>query len=169
MTAQDPNFLHIQPPGGSSHPVQPGPPVHGYQQPYYPQPHPAYAMQQQAWPPMAAPAPAMIDGFYLVQPRLKPIPSGPAIGSLIAGIAGFLGSVPGLISAAFSPWAGLTFFMSAALFGIGSVSLAVYARRQVRASRGGVSGGGVALTGLIFGIVACSFAGLTGLIALASA
>ena len=61
---------------------------------------------QPVWPPMAAPAPAMIDGFYLVQPRLKPIPSGPAIGSLVGGIAGVLGSFPGLFSAAFCRWRG---------------------------------------------------------------
>jgi hypothetical protein len=110
----------------------------------------------------------MIDGFYIVQPRLKPIPSGPAIGSLVAGIGGIVGAIPGLISAAYSPWAGLTFFMFTALFGLGSVFLAVYARRQIRNGRGGVSGSGVALTGLILGIVACSLAGLTGLIALAT-
>jgi hypothetical protein len=109
----------------------------------------------------------MIDGFFIVQPRLKPIPSGPAAGSLAAGIAGVLGSLPGLISAAFSPLAGLTFFMFAALFGVGSVSLGVYAARQIRASQGGVSGKGVATTGLILGIVACSLALITGLIALA--
>jgi hypothetical protein len=110
----------------------------------------------------------MIDGFYIVQPRLKPIPSGPAIGSLIAGIAGVIGALPGLIGAAYNPWVALTFFMFAALFGLGSVFLAVYARRQIRAGQGGVSGGGVALTGLIHGIVACSLAALTGLIALAT-
>lgn len=148
------------------HAPQPGPPVYGYPQPQYQQPYPVHPMQP-VWPQMAAPAPAMIDGFYLVQPRLKPIPSGPAIGSLVGGIAGVLGSFPGLVSAAFSPLAGLTFFMFAALFGVGSVSLGVYATRQIRASQGGVSGRGVAITGLILGIVACSLALITGLIALA--
>ncbi|MFC3492171.1 hypothetical protein [Glycomyces rhizosphaerae] len=145
----------------------PGPPVYGYAQQQYQQPYPAYPMQP-VWPQMAVPAPAMIDGFYIVQPRLKPIPSGPAIGSLVAGIAGIIGAVPGLISAIFSPLAGLTFFMFAALFGIGSVSLGVYAARQIRAARGGVSGKGLATTGLILGIVACGLALFTGLIALAN-
>lgn len=155
----------MQPPP-QANPASPGPPVHGYpqyQQPYYPAPptHPV-------WQPMAVPAPAMIDGYYIVQPRLKPIPSGPAIGSLVAGIGGVTGAIPGLISAAFNPWAGLTFFMFAALFGVGSVFLAVHAMRQIRTSQGGVSGRGVAITGLILGIVACSMAALTGLIALAT-
>lgn len=148
----------------------PAPPVHGYAQPQYQHPYP-YAMQpmQPVWQPMAVPAPAMVDGYFLYFPRLKPIPSGPAIGSLVAGIAGISGAVPGLISAILSPWAGLTFFMSVALFGIGSVSLAVYAKRQIRAAQGGVSGKGVATTGLVLGLVACGLAVLTGLIALATA
>jgi hypothetical protein len=127
-----------------------------------------YPMQP-VWQPMAVPAPVMVDGFFLFFPKLKPIPSGPAIGSLVAGIAGVCGAVPGLISAIFNPWAGLTFFMSVALFGIGSVALAVYGRRQIRAAQGGVSGKGVATTGLILGIVACGLAGLTGLISLLTA
>jgi len=146
----------------------PVPPVHGYAQPQYQHPYPMQPMQP-VWQPMAVPAPVMIDGFYIVQPRLKPIPSGPAIGSLVAGIAGIGGAVPGLIGAILSPWAGLTFFMSAALFGIGSVSLAVYAKRQIRYAQGGVSGKGVATTGLILGLVACGLALLVGLISLVSA
>ncbi|MFG3339354.1 hypothetical protein [Glycomyces sp. NPDC048151] len=166
MTAQDPYQPHMQPPPPQA---PPAPPVHGYAQPQYQHPYPMQPMQQPVWQPMAVPAPAMVDGFYLVLPRLKPIPSGPAAGSLVAGIAGVCGAIPGLISAVFSPWAGLTFFMSAALFGIGSVSLAVYAKRQIRAAHGGVSGKGVATTGLILGLVACGLAVLTGLIALATA
>jgi hypothetical protein len=157
----------MQPPPPQAPP--PAPPVHGYAQPQYQQqPYPMYPMQP-VWQPMAVPAPAMVDGYFLYFPKLKPIPSGPAIGSLVAGIAGIGGAVPGLISAIFNPWAGLTFFMSVALFGIGSVALGVYARRQIRASQGGVSGKGVALTGLILGIVACGLAALTGLIALLTA
>lgn len=166
MTAQDPNYPHMQPPS-QANPAPSGPPVHGhpqYRQQYHPAPY-----SQSFWQPMPVPASAMVDGFLLVQPRLKPIPSGPAIGSLVAGIGGVIGAFPGLISAAFNPWAGLTFFMFAALFGLGSVSLAVYARRQIRNAQGGVSGGGVALTGLILGIVASSMAALTGLIVLVGA
>ncbi|MEV3935247.1 hypothetical protein AB0K52_04585 [Glycomyces sp. NPDC049804] len=158
----------------------PAPPVHGYAQPPYqhpyPQPYPysyphPFPMQPMhpVWQPMAVPAPAMVDGFHLVLPRLKPIPSGPAIGALVAGIAGIVGSIIGLIGVIFSPWAGLTFFMSAALFGIGSLSLGVYGKRQIRAAQGGVSGKGVATTGLILGIVACGLAVLVGLISLATA
>jgi hypothetical protein len=139
---------------------QPG--LHGYPPQPYPQAPPFYA------PHWSVPAPVTIDGFAIVQPRLKPIPSGPAIGSLIAGIGAILGAVPGLLSAAFSPLAGLTFFMSSALFGLGSLFLAIYARRQIRAAQGGVSGKGVALTGLIIAIIALAFAALVGLIALAS-
>ncbi|MDN3239027.1 hypothetical protein [Glycomyces tritici] len=150
----------------------PVPPVHGYPQPQpQPQYQHLYPMQpmQPVWQPMAVPAPVLVDGFPLMFPRLKPIPSGPAIGSLVAGIAGIGGAVPGLIGAIFSPWAGLTFFMSAALFGIGSVSLAVYAKRQIRYAQGGVSGKGIATTGLILGLVACGLALLVGLISLVNA
>jgi len=150
-------------------PAQPGPPqaVLGYGQPQYQQqPYPGYPMQPVWQQPMAVPAPVMIDGYLIVQPRLKPILSGPAIGSLVAGIGGILGAVVQMIAAALNPWAGLAFFMFTVLVGVGSVGLAVYARRQIRGSQGGVSGRGVALTGLILGIVACSLAGMTGLIAL---
>ncbi|MEU5155172.1 hypothetical protein [Glycomyces sp. NPDC021274] len=148
----------------------PAPPVHGYAQPQYPYPYP-YPMRpmQPVWQPMAVPAPVLVDGFALWFPRLKPIPSGPAIGSLVAGIAGTGGAVPGLISAILNPWAGLTFFMSMALFGIGSVALAVYAKRQIRNAQGGVSGKGVATTGLVLGLVACGLALLVGLISLVNA
>lgn len=165
MTAQDPYQPHMQPPPPQA---PPAPPVHGYAPPQYQQPYPMYPMQP-VWQPMAVPAPAMVDGYYLFFPKLKPIPSGPAIGSLIAGIAGVCGAVPGLISAALNPWAGLTFFMSVALFGIGSVGLSAYAKRQIRAAQGGVSGKGVATTGLILGIVALGLAGITGLISLLTA
>jgi hypothetical protein len=141
---------------------QPLQPVHGY-----PPPHPQAPQFYPAHPYWSAPAPVTIDGFLIVQPRLKPIPSGPAIGSLIAGIGGILGAFPGLIVAALSPLAGLTFFMSAALFGIGALFLALSARRQIRTSQGGVSGKGVALTGLILAIIALGLAGLVGLISLA--
>ncbi|MCH7231311.1 hypothetical protein L0U85_10685 [Glycomyces sp. L485] len=117
---------------------------------------------------MAVPAPAMVDGFFLVQPRLKPIPSGPAIGSLVAGIGAIPASLPGLVFAAFSPWAGLTFFMLTALLGGGSIVLAVYSRRQIRRAAGGVSGRGLATTGLVLGIVGSSLAGLTALISVVS-
>ncbi|GAB3992050.1 hypothetical protein GCM10029992_00050 [Glycomyces albus] len=86
------------------------------------------------------PAPAMVDGFMLLQPRLKPIPSGPAIGSLVAGIGGTIAAVPGLISAAINPWAGLTFFMLSALLGVGSIMLGTYARRQIRPPEGASRG-----------------------------
>ncbi|GAB4008866.1 hypothetical protein GCM10029992_66400 [Glycomyces albus] len=135
MSAQEPYRPQMQPP-----------PPQGWQQPAYGQhPYPPqqmppgyqYAVQ---WPMIAAPAPAMVDGFMLLQPRLKPIPSGPAIGSLVAGIGGTIAAVPGLISAAINPWAGLTFFMLSALLGVGSIMLGTYARRQIRAA-GGASRG----------------------------
>ncbi|GAB3219235.1 hypothetical protein GCM10027447_01620 [Glycomyces halotolerans] len=164
MTAQDPYRPQMQPP-----------PQGWQQQPYGAQaphaqwpahPAPGYQPHSVQWPPMAVPAPAMVDGFMLVQPRLKPIPSGPAIGSLVAGIGGIVAAFPGLISAAFSPWAGLTFFMLAGLLGVGSIVLGAHARRQIKTSGGGVSGRGLALSGLILGIIASSLAGLTGLISL---
>ncbi|SDE35556.1 DUF4190 domain-containing protein [Glycomyces harbinensis] len=165
MTAQDP-YPSTQQPAGPPNAAPQGPPqVQGqYMQyqappPYY-HPYPAHPV----WQPV--PAPVMIDGYYMVQPRLRPIFSGPAIGSLAAGIGGVVGAFVGLVSAAFSPWTGVAFFMFGMLFGIGSVSLAVFATRQIRASQGGVSGRGVAITGLVMGLVACLFAALAGLIAL---
>ncbi|HEU5130332.1 MAG TPA: hypothetical protein VFU12_20305 [Glycomyces sp.] len=176
MTAQDPYQPHMQPPapGPAAYP-QPGGPPPGYAQRghqhyahpgFGPHPVPGYQPYSIQWPPMAVPAPAMVDGFYLVQPRLKPIPSGQAAGSLIAGIGGVLGALPGVLFSALSPWAGLTFFMLSALLGVGSMLLAGYAKRQIKQSGGGVSGGGLATTGLILGIVASSLAGLTALISI---
>ncbi|MQM25468.1 DUF4190 domain-containing protein [Glycomyces albidus] len=144
-------------------PVQPGPPVHGH-----PPQHPQAQYFYPAHPYWSAPAPVTIDGFAIVQPRLKPIPSGPAIGSLIAGIGAVLAALPGLIVAALSPLAGLTFFMSAALFGLGALFLAISARRQIRTAQGGVSGKGLALTGLVLAIIALGLAALVGLIVLVS-
>lgn len=159
----------MQPP---PHPVGPQPPGYSQAQPPYPysHPQPPYPARPAppGWPHFAFPPPVLVDGYQLVQPRLKPIPSGPAIGSLVAGIGGVLGAIPGLIAAGFSPWTGFTFFMFAALTGIGSVGLALYAKRQINAARGGVSGRGLATTGLVIGIVACSFAVITALIALAA-
>lgn len=146
-------------------PAHPGPPVHGYPQPYQqvPQFQPAAYYY---WPPV--PAPVVIDGFQIVQPRLRPIPSGPAIGSLVAGIGAVLGALPGMLFAIVTPWAGVTFFMSSALFGIGALFLALHARKQIRGANGGISGKGVALTGLIIAIVALSFAAITALITTAN-
>ena len=135
------------------------------QQPYPPWMPPGYQYAVH-WPAAAIPAPAVVDGFILLQPRLKPIPSGVAIGSLVAGIGGSIAALPGLFSAAFSPWAGLTFFMLSALLGTGSIALGVHARRQIASASGGISGRGVGLSGLVLGIVATSMAALTGLIAL---
>lgn len=171
MTAQDPYQPHMQPPpapGPAGHPQQ-GWPQQAYvpaYPPYYAHPGHGYPMRPVQWPPMAVPAPAMVDGFYMVQPRLKPIPSGPAVGSLVAGIGGILGALPGLLFAAFSPWTGLTFFMMAALLGVGSMFLGSYAKRQLKQSLGGISGKGIATTGLILGIVAASLAALTAVISL---
>ncbi|WP_051703990.1 hypothetical protein [Glycomyces sp. NRRL B-16210] len=153
----------MQPPPGPHHTVPAGPQqVHAHQPQFHPQAPYGHPVPQ----PFYFPPPVTVDGFHIVQPRLKPIPSGPAIGSLVAGIGGILGAFPGLITAGFSPWAGLTFFMYAVLLGIGSVGLALYAKRQIKTAHGGVSGRGVATTGLIMGIIACSLAGITGLIAL---
>lgn len=177
MTAQDPHQPHMQPPalGPAAHPQQGRPgPAYAHNPQYYAQPGfgrypvPGYQLHSVQWPPMAVPAPAMVDGFYLVQPRLKPIPSGPAVGSLVAGIGGILGALPGLLFSALSPWTGLTFFMMAALLGVGSMLLASYAKRQIKQASGGVSGGGMATTGLVLGIVASSLAALTALISITS-
>lgn len=130
---------------------------------YAPDPH----FRPVHWQPV--PAPVLIDGFAIVQPRLKPIPSGPAIGSLVAGIGGLIGGLPAPILAAVSPWTGLVLFMFAALFALGGITLAVIGRRQVRFGGGTVSGGGIALTGLVLGLVLAGFALLTGGIALAGA
>ncbi len=153
--------------------MQPPPPqpAYGGPQPYPQQqpfpPGPGYALHSVQWPQAAFhQGPPTIDGFPLAQPRLKPIPSGPAIGSLVAGIGGTLGALPGLLFAALSPWAGLTFFTLAALLGGGSILLAVYSKRQIRSAGGGISGRGVATSGLILGIVAAVLAGLALLIAL---
>jgi hypothetical protein len=153
----------MQPPAPPNAAPQGPPQVQGHYQRHQAPPYHPYPMQP-VWRPV--PAPVVIDGYHMVRPPLRPIPSGPAVGSLVAGIGGALGALTGMVFAAFSPWTGVAFFMFGMLFGIGSVALAAVAKRQIRGSWGGVSGGAVATTGLVIGIVACGLAALAGLIAL---
>jgi hypothetical protein len=155
VTAQDP-YQHVgAPQGGTPH-----------LQWHYPPPMAAAPLYSVHWP-MVPPSPqgVTVDGYLLVLPKLKPIPSGPAIGSMIAGIGAVLAAVPGLLAAALSPWAGLTFFLLVALLGGGGgLGLAMTARRQIARANGGISGRGLAMTGLVLGWIAVGFALLIGLI-----
>jgi hypothetical protein len=126
----------------------------------YPYQH--YRVPQHAQP--AAQAGMRVDlvqgtPFGVAYPLVQPTPSGPAIGSLVAGIASiFVGltvSCLGLAGAAdgWGPVAGGAFTILAVFLGVGAIGLGLFGMRQVRRSGRLVSGRGTAITGLVLGSV----------------
>ncbi|WP_433052474.1 hypothetical protein [Dactylosporangium sp. CS-033363] len=145
-------------------PYQPQPPGYGPPPPAYGQPQPMYP--QPMAPPSPALAPAMrvdaVQGtpFGVAYPSVAATPSGPSIGSLIAGIAsilvalfamclGFTGASEGWGLAAAGAFTVLGVFL-----GAGAAGLGLAATRQIRRAAGTgvkVSGRGMAITGMILG------------------
>jgi hypothetical protein len=130
------------------------------------QPYPYGAPPVPPPPPSGRWRPERVDAvpgteFALVQLRVDPIPSGLAIGSLLAGIAAvvvsFLVLCFGLVGA--SPgWGALVagaFTLLSVLGGAGAIVLGVVSRRQIRGSghTGQVrfTGGGIAIAGISCG------------------
>ncbi|MET7417855.1 hypothetical protein [Dactylosporangium sp. NPDC005555] len=123
-----------------------------------------YPYQRQPPPPHAQPAGMRIDHvqgtpFGVAYPMVQPVPNGPAIGSLVAGIASvFVGltvSCFGLLGASegWGPVAGGAFTILAVFLGLGAVGLGVFGMRQIRRVGRLVSGRGMALTGVVLGSV----------------
>lgn len=97
--------------------------------------------------------------FGVAYPLIQATPSGPAIGSLVAGIAsifvGLMVTCLGLAGAAegWGPVAGGAFTILATFLGLGAIGLGVFAMRQVRRAGRLVAGRGMAVTGVVLGSV----------------
>lgn len=150
------------PPGAAYPPPQPGPP---YPQPFGHSPAP-YRVPP---PPVSAGwQPERVDqvtgtGFGLVHFQVAPITSGPAIGSLVAGIAAIVVSLAVFCFGAtgaqegWGGWVAGAFTLLSVLAGAGAVAVATIARRRIArpAELGRVrfTGRGLALSGMVCGIV----------------
>ncbi|WP_229073968.1 hypothetical protein [Actinoplanes sp. DH11] len=112
-------------------------------------------------------------GFGLAQLRVVPITSGPAIGSLAAGIGAILVSVVAICfgalgaSEGWGPWVGGAFTLLSVLAGGGAVAAGMIALRQIRRSgqpgRVRFTGRGVAISGIVCGASGAGI-GLLGLL-----
>lgn len=95
--------------------------------------------------------------FALALVGVAPISSGPATGSLVAGVASILVSLVvacfGLTGAAsgWGPVVSGAFAILAGVAGLGGVVLGLVSLRQVKAGAGQVSGRGMAIAGIICG------------------
>ncbi|GAA4248719.1 hypothetical protein [Dactylosporangium darangshiense] len=167
-----PGYPPQQPPSPYGRPVP-----YGQQPPPYGYPHP-YGVPTVPPAPVAAPAMRVdvVQGtpFGVAYPTIQSVPSGQATGSLVAGIASVLvalfavclgatGAEPGWGLAASGAFTILGVFL-----GGGAVGLAVYGLRQIRRAAGqGVTGKGMAVTGIVLGAVGAGLALLALLIPLA--
>ncbi|MEV0646542.1 hypothetical protein AB0I28_14890 [Phytomonospora sp. NPDC050363] len=91
-------------------------------------------------------------GYQLMLPQIKPIHSGPALGGVLAGVAGILAAIAvGCIGIVYDTVFGVAFTVLAVFLCGASLALAVVGLRQVRSSGGEYVGKGTAITGMILG------------------
>jgi hypothetical protein len=102
--------------------------------------------------------------YGLAYLRVAPVRSGPAIGSMIVGIASLLVVLTevclGLVGSA-DGWGALVagaFGILALLLGAGAIGVGLSARRTIRASGGAITGAAMATAGIICGIVGAAVA-----------
>jgi hypothetical protein len=111
----------------------------------------------------------IIEGtpFGVVYPLVAPTPSGPAIGSLVAGIASilvsFLVACFGLTgsSQGWGPAVAGAFAVLAGFIGGGAIGLGISALRKIRRSEGTVTGRGMAIAGISCGGTGLAVAALS--------
>ena len=109
--------------------------------------------------------------FGVAYPLVPSTPSGPSIGSLVAGIASILVALVvsclGVGGAAdgWGPTAAGAFTALAVFLGLGSVGLGVFGMRRIRLAGPEASGKGMAITGIILGAVGAGLALLALLVA----
>ncbi|GAA2628127.1 hypothetical protein GCM10010399_69670 [Dactylosporangium fulvum] len=102
--------------------------------------------------------------FGVAYPLVQSTPSGPSIGSLVAGIASILVSLfvtclgVGGAQEGWGPTAGGAFTALAVFLGLGAIGLGVFGMRQIRLAGRGVTGRGMAITGIVLGSVGAGFA-----------
>jgi hypothetical protein len=122
---------------------------------------PAYAAPGLALPPAAAGSIRVdvIEGtqFGVAYPAVPPTPSGPSIGSMVAGIVSILVSFIvgcfGLVGSTdgWGPAVSGAFAILAALIGAGAVGMGFFGLRQIRRGNGTVRGRGMAIAGISCG------------------
>jgi hypothetical protein len=126
-----------------------------------------------ATPPPPRPAPGLgpvrvepVAGtdFGLAYARIAPVKSGPAIGSMVAGIASLLVVLVevclGLVGSS-NGWGALVagaFAILAFLLGAGAIGVGISARRTIRGSAGMITGRSMATAGIICGISGAALA-----------
>jgi hypothetical protein len=141
--------------GPVGYPPAPGPVSPGYGGPAYGMP--GYGVQ-----PAAAPVPIRVDviegtQFGVAYPTVPPTPSGPSIGSMVAGIVSILISFVvgcfGLVGSTdgWGPAVSGAFAILAAFIGAGAIGMGFYGLRQIRRGSGTVRGRGMAIAGISCG------------------
>ncbi|MFG2038164.1 hypothetical protein [Dactylosporangium sp. NPDC048998] len=151
-------------PGHPSYPGYPGYPAAGYPA-AYPPPYGAPV------PPPPAIVPAMrvdlVQGtpFGVAYPAVQSVPSGQAIGALVAGIASVLVALFAIClgaTGASEGWglaAGGAFTVLGVFLGGGAIGLGLYGIRRIRRAAGEVvTGKGMAITGIVLGAVGAGLA-----------
>jgi len=124
--------------------------------PGYPAPVPAAPTHPVATGPMRV---DVIDGthFGVAYPAIPPSPSGPSIGSMVAGIISILVSLVvgcfgiGGSSSGWGPAVSGAFAILAAFIGAGAIGMGVFGLRQIRRGGGTVRGRGMAIAGISCG------------------
>ncbi|MEV8511120.1 hypothetical protein [Dactylosporangium sp. NPDC051484] len=146
------------------YPQQPPHPQPQYAPPGYPvAPPPPYGAPA---PPPPAIAPAMrvdlVQGtpFGVAYPVVQSVPSGQAIGALVAGIGSMLVALFAICLAGF--WglvAGGAFTVLGVFLGGGAIGLGLYGARRIRRAAGeAITGKGMAVTGIVLGAVGAGLA-----------
>ncbi|MFI5913486.1 hypothetical protein [Dactylosporangium sp. NPDC051541] len=165
-----------QPPGYGQPAPYGQPPAYGQLPPGYGQPA-GYGAPPPLYPPPMPPsppiAPAMrvdvIQGtpFGVAYPAVAATPSGPSIGSLVAGIASILVALFAMclgVTGAQEGWglaAAGAFTVLGVFLGAGAIGLALASLRQIRRAAGSgatISGRGMAITGIVLGCVGAGLA-----------
>jgi hypothetical protein len=96
-------------------------------------------------------------GFALAYLPIPPMPSGPSIGSMVAGIGAILVSFVagcfGLAGASQGWGLGVSgaFVVLGTLVGLGAIGLGLFGLRQIRQGNGAITGRGMAIAGLSTG------------------
>jgi hypothetical protein len=113
--------------------------------------------------------------FGVAYPAFQGVRSGPATGSLVAGIASVLVALFAIClgaTGARSGWglaASGAFTILGVFLGAGALGLALYALRRIRRAAGqAISGRGMAITGIVLGAVGAGLAVLALLVAVAA-
>lgn len=178
---QPPSYPPQQPPSYPPPPYGQQPPPYGQPAPYghYGRPpgYPTYAVPPPA--PVAAPAMRIdvVQGtpFGVAYPTFQAVPSGQATGSLVAGIASILVALFAAclgVTGAEAGWglaASGAFTILGVFLGGGALGLGLYGLRQIRRAGGqGITGRGMAITGIVLGAVGAGLAVLALLVSVAS-